>query len=185
MSFANAAIEPRVRRLVAERLGVSPEDLIPEASLADELAVDSLDLLEIAIALEADLGITVVEHALADVRSYGDLVDLAASLVEETRRPDPVLTPAVLACVVPAEGDPRRGGVQRALLLTPYAAETVAEDAVRAGPGARLEITLRGRVVGGTVARVRALFARLVERGVPVHVEPEPVAHLAGSRPAA
>src|SRR5262249_27771838 len=51
MSFATAAIEPCVRRLVADRLGVSPEDLIPEASLADELAVDSLDVLEIAIAL--------------------------------------------------------------------------------------------------------------------------------------
>jgi acyl carrier protein len=185
MSFANAALEPRVRRLVTERLGVSPEDLIPEASLADELAVDSLDVLEIAIALEAELGITVAEHALADVRSYGDLVSLVASLVEETRRPDPVLAPAVLACVVPAERDPQRGEVQRALLLTPYGAATVAEDAVRAGPGARLEITLRGHVVDGTVARVRALFARLVERGVPVHVEPEPVAHLAGSRPAA
>ena len=59
MSFASAAIEPRVRQLVAERLGVSPEDVIPEASLADELAVDSLDLLEIAIALEAELGIAV------------------------------------------------------------------------------------------------------------------------------
>src|SRR5262245_8214710 len=150
MSFATAAIEPRVRRLVADRLGVSPADLIPESSLADELAVGSLDVLEIAIGLEAELGITVAEHALADVRSYGDLVSLVASLVEETRRPDPVLAPAVLACVVPAERDPQRGEVQRALLLTPYAAETVAEDAVRAGPGARVEITLRGRVLGGT-----------------------------------
>jgi len=65
MSFANAALEPRVRRLVAERLGVSPEDLIPEASLADELAVDSLDLLEIAIALEADLWRTCVRMAIS------------------------------------------------------------------------------------------------------------------------
>src|SRR6516164_9614023 len=101
MSPANAALEPRVRRLVADRLGVSAEDLIPEASLADELAVDSLDLLEIAIAVEADLGITVAEHALADVHSYADLVNLVASLVEETRRPDAVLAPAVLATVVP------------------------------------------------------------------------------------
>jgi acyl carrier protein len=185
MGLTNAAIEPRIRQLVAERLGVSPEDLIPEASLADELAVDSLDLLEVAIAIEADLGIAVTERLLAGVRSYGDLVGLVASLVQEARRPEPAVEPAVLARVVPAEGGPRRGAVERALLLTPYAAETVAEDALRAGPGACLEITLRGRVAAGTVARVRALFARLVEHGIPVHVEPEPVAHLAGSRPAA
>jgi len=185
MSFASAAIEPRVRQLVAERLGVSPEDVIPGASLADELAVDSLDLLEIAIALEAELGIAVAERPLLDVRSYGDLVSLVASLVEETRRPEPALAAAVLAGVVPAEGVPRRGGIRRALLLTPYAAEIVAEDAMRAGPGACLEITLRGRVAAGAVSRVRSLFARLVKRGIRVHVEPEPVAHLAGNRPAA
>jgi acyl carrier protein len=185
MSLANAAIEPRVRQLVAERLGVSPEDLIAEASLADELAVDSLDLLEVAIALEAEFGIAVAERPLAGVRSYGDLVGLVASLVEETRRPEPLMAPAVLARVVPADGSSRGGAVQRALLLTPYATETVAEDAMRAGPGACLEITLRGRVAAGTVARVRALFARLVERGIPVHVGPEPLARLTGSRPAA
>src|SRR5262249_35785574 len=131
MSLANAAIEPRVRCLVAERLGVSREDLIPEASLADELAVDSLDPLEIGVAIETDLGIALTERALAGVRSYGDLVSLVAFLVEETRCPDPVPAPAVLACVVPAEGDPRRGAVRRTLILTPYALETVVEDAMR------------------------------------------------------
>ncbi len=181
---ATTAIEPRIRRLVAECLGVTIEELIPEASLADELAVDSLDLLEVAMAIEADVGISVSERRLEEVRSYGDLVAMVASLVAESRRPEPLAAPAVLARVVPAEGA-TRGMVQRALLLTPYAAETVTEEALHAGPGAYLEIRLRGRVAAGAITRVRALFGRLIERGVPVHVEPEPLAHLAGTRPAA
>jgi len=185
MQGATTTIEPRVRRLLAERLGVTAEELIPEASLADELAVDSLDLLEIAMAIEAELGITVSERRLETVRSFGDLVALVASLVAESRHPDPVGAPAVLVRVVPAEGAPQGGTMHRALLLTPYAAETVTEEALHAGPGASLEIRLRGRAGAGVITRVRTLFARLVARGVPVHVEPESLTRIAGARPAA
>jgi acyl carrier protein len=185
MQDASGAIEPRIRRIVAECLGVTPGELCGEASLADELAVDSLDLLEIAIAIEAELGITLAERRLEAVRSYGDLVALVGSLVVEARPPATISAPAVLARVVQPEGAMQRGSVQRALLLTPYAAETVAEEALHAGPGAYLEIRLRGRVAASVIRRIRALFARLVERGVPVHLEPESLARVASSRPAA
>ena len=39
-------VEPRVRRVVAEHLGVNPEELTRDVSLTDDLAADSLDLLE-------------------------------------------------------------------------------------------------------------------------------------------
>src|SRR5262245_38444269 len=67
-------VEPRVRRVVAEFLGVGLEELTPEVSLVDELAVDSLDLVELAIALESDLGIIFPESAIDELRTYGDLV---------------------------------------------------------------------------------------------------------------
>jgi len=37
-------VEPRVQRVVAAHLGVGPEELTPDVSLADDLAADSLDL---------------------------------------------------------------------------------------------------------------------------------------------
>ena len=43
-------VEPRVRRVVAEQLGVNVEELTPEVSLTDDLAADSLDLLELTLA---------------------------------------------------------------------------------------------------------------------------------------
>ncbi len=57
--------EPRVRRLVAHCLGVGVGQLAPEVSLTDDLAADSLDLVELAITLEAEFGIVVPEPSTA------------------------------------------------------------------------------------------------------------------------
>ena len=78
-------VEPRLRRVVADNLGVALEDLTPEVSLTDDLAADSLDLLELALALEEELGFTVPERVLSDVRTYGDLVRAMAMLAPERR----------------------------------------------------------------------------------------------------
>jgi hypothetical protein len=67
------------------------------------------------------------------------------------------------------------------LLLTPYAAESLADDALRAGPGAHLELSLAPRTNDGTLVRVRNQFSRLGERGIEVEVRRDP----ATRRPAA
>jgi hypothetical protein len=63
-----------------------------------------------------------------------------------------------------------RGALVRADLLTPYVAEAIAEDALRAGPGARLELTVAPGTSVGALARLRARFADLEARGVDVSV---------------
>src|SRR3989442_4898857 len=78
-------VEPRVRRVVADSLVVTLEDLTAEVSLADDLAADSLDVLELALVLEEEFGFPLPERALSDVRSYGDLVSATATLARERR----------------------------------------------------------------------------------------------------
>src|SRR5262245_24729403 len=75
----------------------------------------------------------------------------------------------VVARVIPAA---TRGGpvLRRTECLTPYVAETIAEDAQRAGRGARLEITVEPRAADDHLAAVRARFAWLGARGVHVRV---------------
>ena len=77
-------VEPRVRRLVADHLGVGTEELTRDVSLADELAVDSLDLVELALALETEFGISVSEATLDDVRTYGELADAVCACQDLT-----------------------------------------------------------------------------------------------------
>jgi acyl carrier protein len=74
-------VEPHVRRLVAEHLGVGEEALVRDISLRDDLAADSLDLVELAMALEGEFAILVPERILDAVRTYGDLVAAAGVLL--------------------------------------------------------------------------------------------------------
>jgi len=76
---------------------------------------------------------------------------------------------SIRARVVSA-GDERPGALQRAGELTPYAAETIGEDALRAGPGARLEVTVDAGTDQAGLGRVQDQFAWLRARGIQVNV---------------
>ena len=119
--------------------GVSLEELTPDVSLTDDLAADSLDLLELALAIEHELGITIPERILEEVRTYGELVHATFALVEERLQPEP--EPVLFRSRVVAPG--RAASVlERAGWLTPHAEEMIAEDALRAGRGAYLSVTV-------------------------------------------
>ena len=183
-------VEPHVRRLVVEHLGVGVEELVADVSLRDDLAADSLDLVELSMALEGEFAIVVPERILDEVRTYGDLIAATSLLIrarceaEAGRAEGPA---RFWMRIVPAAGE-SSGTLERTGWLTPYTAETIAEDAVRAGRGARLEVTVGASTTEG-IARVQRQFARLGERGVqvtvrrddraaapPVHSTPDPVA---------
>lgn len=172
-------VEPRLRQLVADRLGVEPRELTPEVSLLDDLAADSLDLVDIALCLEGTLGVDVPETALEHVRTYGQLVEMTLDLMRHARRAvegaDP---PAMWARVLPPSGDTSRT-LERAGWLTPYTVQTLVEDAARMGRGARLELTVDVRTPDDALTHVQEQFSRLGARGVVVAVRRDtlPAAH--------
>ena len=165
-------VEPHVRCLVADHLGVGPEDLAPEVSLSDDLAADSLDLVELALVLEGEFGITVPEAVLEEVRTYGELVGAVEVLVRRREadgaHPNGDLTP-VRVRVVPAPGR-MTGDLERTDWLTPYTAETIAEDALRNGPGARLEVSVPPDLSDAALAGFRDQLAWLDDRDIQVRV---------------
>ena len=73
-------VEPRVRRLVAEHLGVAEEELSPELSLVDDLAADSLDFAELGRGGRGGARSRRSDGVLDGVRTYGDLVEAAIAL---------------------------------------------------------------------------------------------------------
>jgi len=64
-----------MQQLVAEQLGVDTEQLAPEVSLTDDLAADSLDLLELALVLESEFTVALPQRRVGQIRTYRDLVD--------------------------------------------------------------------------------------------------------------
>src|SRR2546425_1833077 len=166
----HAGIEPELRRLVADVLGVDPAELAPEASLTDDLAADSLDLVEVAIVLESAFDITLSPRRMDEVRSYRDLVDAVMASGERRGARELVLTPGldVKSRLVPPGAS--EATLERAEALTVYAIETIRDDALCAGPGTHLEVTLPVGAGAADLMSVRDAFARLERHGIAVSV---------------
>ena len=65
-----------VRDAAVEVLGVEPDAVVEEASFKDDLDADSLDLVELVMALEERLDITIPEEELGDIKTVGQAVDV-------------------------------------------------------------------------------------------------------------
>jgi acyl carrier protein len=164
----HAFVDPRVRHLVADTLGVDADELTAEVSLTDDLAADSLDLAELAVRLETELGIVVPDRVVRALGTYGELVRTTVALTAAAQGKDERPIAIWTRLLSPLRS--ARGALVRAELLTPYAVETIVGDALRAGPRARLELTLPADAEEEAMASVRARFAGLEAHGVGVSV---------------
>jgi len=72
------ALATRIRDIVAERLGVEPAALTPDADLADDLAADEFDRAELADAFEAAFAIEVRDAEVAPLRTMAELARYVA-----------------------------------------------------------------------------------------------------------
>lgn len=71
----------RFRTLTAEVLDVATEQVVTDARFAEELGVDSLDLVELVEALEATFAVTIDDEELAEVTTVGDAYALLAGKI--------------------------------------------------------------------------------------------------------
>ena len=66
----------KFKQCAVEVLQVTPDKVTPEASFAEDLDADSLDLVELVMALEESFSITVEETELEDIETVGQAFDL-------------------------------------------------------------------------------------------------------------
>lgn len=69
-------VQQRVQAIIGKQLGVDADRVAPEASLLDDLGADSLDVVELAMALEEEFSIEVPDEDLEKIRTVQDIVDL-------------------------------------------------------------------------------------------------------------
>ena len=62
--------------IAVQILSVDAAKVVPEASFADDLDADSLDLAELVMELETQFDITVEEEELADIKTVGQALDM-------------------------------------------------------------------------------------------------------------
>jgi acyl carrier protein len=63
----------RIRALVAEQLGVDPSELSPDANILEDLGADSLDVVEMVMAIEETFDIEIPDEDAEAIRTVGDV----------------------------------------------------------------------------------------------------------------
>ena len=68
-------IEEKVNTIVAEKLGVDRAEVTPDAVFIDDLGADSLDLVELIMAMEEEFGFEIAEKKKKKLRTVGDVIN--------------------------------------------------------------------------------------------------------------
>lgn len=69
-----AGIEERVKDLVVEQLGVSPDQVTNDASFVDDLGADSLDTVELVMAFEEEFEVEIPDEDAEKMTTVGDAI---------------------------------------------------------------------------------------------------------------
>lgn len=71
--MADENIEAKVKDIIVEQLGVNADQVTPEAKFIEDLGADSLDTVELIMALEEEFGIEVPDEEAEKLVSVGDV----------------------------------------------------------------------------------------------------------------
>lgn len=70
-----AGLDERVRKIIIEQLGAEESDVTPEASFADDLGADSLDTVELVMALEEEFGVEIPDEEAEKILTVQQAID--------------------------------------------------------------------------------------------------------------
>ena len=70
-----ATVEERVKKIIAEQLGVEEDEVTPEASFVEDLGADSLDTVELVMALEEEFEIEIPDEDAEKILTVGKAMD--------------------------------------------------------------------------------------------------------------
>ena len=73
--IAMATVEERVKKIIAEQLGVEEDEVTPEASFVEDLGADSLDTVELVMALEEEFSIEIPDEDAEKILTVGKALD--------------------------------------------------------------------------------------------------------------
>ena len=68
------SLEQRVAEIIVEQLGVSLEEIEPEASFMDDLGADSLDIVELVMAMEEAFDVEIPDDDAEKIQTIGDAI---------------------------------------------------------------------------------------------------------------
>ncbi len=79
-----STIEERVKKIVIEQLGVKDDEVTPEASFVDDLGADSLDTVELVMALEEEFDTEIPDEEAEKINTVQAAIDYISLEVDNT-----------------------------------------------------------------------------------------------------
>ncbi|MFO7785267.1 MAG: acyl carrier protein [Thermodesulfobacteriota bacterium] len=70
-----ADIEAKVKSIICEQLNVAEEDIVPEASFVDDLGADSLDQVELIMAMEEEFDLSIPDEDAEKIATVQDAIE--------------------------------------------------------------------------------------------------------------
>ncbi|OGV63166.1 MAG: acyl carrier protein [Lentisphaerae bacterium RIFOXYB12_FULL_65_16] len=75
-----ASVEERVREIIIEQLGVNAEQVVPEAKFVEDLGADSLDTVELVMALEEEFGAEIPDEEAEKLTTVNEAIKYIENL---------------------------------------------------------------------------------------------------------
>jgi acyl carrier protein len=75
-----ANVADRVKEIIVDQLGVNPEQVTPEAKFIEDLGADSLDTVELVMALEEEFGAEIPDEEAEKLKTVGDAIKYVETL---------------------------------------------------------------------------------------------------------
>ncbi len=73
------SIEARVRSIIADQLGITEDEIKPESKFIEDLGADSLDIVELIMAMEEEFQTEIPDEEAEKIRSVGDAIEYVKS----------------------------------------------------------------------------------------------------------
>ena len=70
----SAAVDDKVKKIIIDQLGVDEAEVTPEAKFIDDLGADSLDTVELVMALEEEFGHDIPDEQAEKLQTVGDVI---------------------------------------------------------------------------------------------------------------
>jgi acyl carrier protein len=68
------SVEDKVKKMIADQLGISESEIAPDAKFVDDLGADSLDIVELIMALEDEYSMEVPDKDAEMMETVGDVI---------------------------------------------------------------------------------------------------------------
>jgi acyl carrier protein len=75
MQMSTTNIEAKVKSIIADQLGVGEDEIKPESSFIEDLGADSLDIVELVMAMEEEFEVEIPDEEAENIKTVGDAIN--------------------------------------------------------------------------------------------------------------